>query len=94
MRDSLDLGDFIMYESLGLGLLEYGDFDREELCFLGLLVDCFLFDFSLHFCCDFFYCFFGSIHENFLSLSECLLDLVNLMRVPLPLDRCESNPSS
>ena len=72
-----DLGDRRSLESLGLGLLEKGDLDSEELCFLVLLLDSFFLLLFLDLLLVIFFFLLGSINEN-LYWSECLLDLVNL----------------
>ena len=58
------LGDLRMFESFGRGLLEYGDLDRDELCFLGLLLDYFFFVLCLDLLLLIFLFLFGSINEN------------------------------
>ena len=73
-----------------------GDFNNEvELGFLDLLLDYLRLDFYLFFFLGFFSCLL-SINENFLS--EDLLVLVNLIRVPplplVPLERLDRKPYS
>ena len=59
-----DLGDLRSLESLGLGLLEKGDLDNEELCFLVLLLDSFFLLLFLDLLLVILFFLLGSINEN------------------------------
>ena len=89
---SFDFCGLITKHPLTIGLFEEGDLEREELVFFLLLFSWSIFILVVIFFLDLLFRFLESSYEHLCYLSDYLLDFVNLIKVPLPLEMSEPIP--